>query len=71
MARQRKQTCNVSEALSGGVAVGSARGLQGQLNELVESMDDADVAEIYSPPRVAKFAQDFGLRFAWGLDLRI
>ena len=30
--------------------------------------DDIDVAEIYSPPRVAKRAEQWGLTGGWGLD---
>ena len=44
---------------------------QRQLDKMMMSMlvDNTQVAEIYSPPRVAKIAKSMGLRAGWSLDL--
>ncbi len=40
-----------------------------QLQMLKMVAEGVDVAEIYSPPRVVKRAQEIGLKPGWGLDL--
>ena len=44
---------------------------QNQLNRTMRSilMEQMDVAEVYSPPRIAEMARQMGLRGGWSLDL--
>ena len=42
-----------------------------QINNMMRSilLKQMDVAEVYSPPRIAEMAHKFGLRAGWSLDL--
>ena len=52
-------------------AAGSMRGHLNNINVgFVQAvMEEMDVAEVYSPPRIADMAKKMGLRAGWSLDL--